>query len=109
VGYTPEYITGVWVGFDEEGSLGKGETGGAAACPVWVGFMKRAMANKPVQIFSVPEGIVFAKTDGATGRLAGPDTQNVLFECFKEGTLPTEVSVGKTDPNESDELSKSEY
>jgi len=109
VGYTPEYITGVWVGFDEEGSLGKGETGGAAACPVWVGFMKRALANKPVQIFSVPEGIVFAKTDAATGRLAGPDTQNVLFECFKEGKLPTEVSVGKTDPNESDELSKSEY
>jgi penicillin-binding protein 1A len=109
VGYTPEYIAGVWVGFDEEATLGKGETGGAAACPVWVGFMKRAIANKPVQVFPVPEGIVFAKVDAVTGRLAGPTTQNVLFECFKEGTLPTEVSSSKTDPNELDELSKSEF
>ena len=109
VGYTPEYITGVWVGFDEEGTLGKGETGGAAACPVWVGFMKRALANKPVQVFPVPEGIVFAKIDADTGRLAGPATQNVVFECFKEGTLPTTVSAGKSDPNETDELSKSVY
>ena len=109
VGYTPEYVTGVWVGFDEEGTLGKGETGGAAACPVWVGFMKRALANKPVQVFPVPEGIVFAKIDAVTGRLAAPDSQNVLFECFKEGTLPTTVSAGKSDPNELDELSKSEY
>jgi penicillin-binding protein 1A len=108
MGYTPEYITGVWVGFDEEGTLGKGETGGAAACPIWVGYMKRALANKPVQVFPVPEGIVYAKIDAATGRLAGPATQNVLLECFKEGTLPTEVASGKTDPND-DELSKTEF
>lgn len=108
VGYTPEYISGVWVGFDEEETLGKGETGGAAACPVWVGFMKRALANKPVQVFPVPEGIVYAKVDADTGRLAGPASQNVLFECFKEGTLPTEASPGRADPND-DELSKTEY
>ncbi|MCX5881677.1 MAG: PBP1A family penicillin-binding protein [Deltaproteobacteria bacterium] len=109
VGYTPEFITGVWVGFDEEGTLGKGETGGAAACPVWVGFMKRALANKPIQIFPVPEGIVFAKVDAATGRLAGPATQNVLFECFKEGTLPTDASAHSGTGNEPEDLSKTEY
>ena len=109
VGYTPEYITGVWVGFDEEGTLGKGETGGAAACPVWVGFMKRVLANKPVQVFPVPEGIVFAKVDADTGQLAGPETQTVLFECFKEGTLPTTVSAGNSGPKTLEELSKSEY
>jgi len=109
VGYTPEYVTGVWVGFDEEGTLGKGETGGAAACPVWVGFMKRALANKPVQVFPVPEGIVFAKVDAATGRLAGPATQNVLFECFKEGTLPTDASAHSDSGNEPEDLSKTEY
>ncbi|MDO9111553.1 MAG: PBP1A family penicillin-binding protein [Desulfatirhabdiaceae bacterium] len=109
VGYTPEYITGVWIGFDEEGSLGKGETGGVAACPVWVGFMKQALANKPVQIFPVPEGIVFAKIDTDTGLLAGPETQNTLFECFKEGSLPTTVSAGKSSANELEELSKSVY
>ncbi len=109
VGYTPEYVTGVWVGFDEEGSLGKGETGGAAACPIWVGFMKQALANKPVQVFPVPEGIVFAKIDTDTGLLAGPETQNTLFECFKEGSLPTTVSTGISGPNELDALSKSVY
>ncbi len=109
MGYTPEYVTGVWVGFDEEGTLGKGETGGAAACPVWVGFMKRALANKPVQVFPVPEGIVFAKVDAATGRLAGPATQNVLFECFKEGTLPTDASTLSDSRNEQEDLSKTEY
>ncbi len=109
VGYTPEYIAGVWIGFDEEGSLGKGETGGVAACPVWVGFMKQALANKPVQIFPVPEGIVFAKIDTDTGLLAGPETQNTLFECFKEGSLPTTVSAGKSSANELEALSKSVY
>ena len=109
VGYTPEFVTGVWVGFDEEGTLGKGETGGAAACPVWVGFMKRVMANKPVQVFPVPEGIVFAKIDPATGRLAGPATQNALFECFKDGTLPTDASAHSYNGNEPEDLSKTEY
>jgi len=109
VGYTPEYIAGVWVGFDEEESLGKGETGGVAACPVWVGFMKRALANKPVQVFPVPEGIVFAKIDADTGLPAGPGTQKTLFECFKEGTLPTDTSPHPDSGYESDELSKSVY
>ena len=109
VGYTPEYIAGVWVGFDEEGSLGKGETGGAAACPVWVGFMKQALANKPVQVFPVPEGIVFAKVDADTGQLAGPGTQNILFECFKEGTLPTDASAHSDTRNSQEALSKTEY
>lgn len=109
VGYTPEYIAGVWVGFDEEESLGKGETGGAAACPVWVGFMKQALANKPVQVFPVPEGIVFAKVDADTGLLAGPGTQNILFECFKEGTLPADASAHSDTRNSQEELSKTEY
>ena len=71
--------------------------------------MKRALESKPVQVFPVPEGIVFAKVDAATGRLAGPATQNVLFECFKEGTLPTDASAHSDTGNEPDDLSKTEY
>jgi penicillin-binding protein 1A len=71
--------------------------------------MKRVLANKPVQVFTVPEGIVFAKIDAATGRLAGPATQNVLFECFKEGTLPTDTSAHSDGGNEPEDLSKTEY
>ena len=62
VGYTPSVLTGVWVGFDDQGvSLGKGETGGKAACPIWVYFMQEYLKGKPVEKFPVPDGIVQAK------------------------------------------------
>ncbi len=67
IGYTPSVLTGVWVGYDDHTvSLGKGETGGRAACPIWVYFMKEYLKDKPVDTFTVPEGIVFAKI-GAEG------------------------------------------
>jgi len=90
VGYTPRYITGTWVGLDEEGSLGKGETGSRAASPIWLGFMKRILAAKPIRVFQVPEGVVFSKIDAETGLLPIPESKKVIFECFKEGTVPTE-------------------
>jgi len=92
VGYTPGYITGVWVGFDDEKSLGKGETGSRAASPIWTGFMKTILSDKPVRIFSVPEDIVFSKIDAKTGLLPIPETEKTIFECFKEGTAPTKYT-----------------
>ena len=97
VGYTPKVITGTWVGFDEQGALGKGETGSRAASPIWLGFMKRMLANKPIRDFQVPEGVVFAKIDAETGLLPIPGSKKVIFECFKEGTAPTEHNKN---PNE---------
>lgn len=90
VGYTPEYITGVWVGFDEEASLGVSETGSRAASPIWLGFMQRLLAGKPIRVFQMPEGVVFAKIDAETGLLPIPESKETYFECFKEGTVPTE-------------------
>jgi penicillin-binding protein 1A len=92
VGYTPELITGVWVGFDEEGSLGRGETGSRAASPIWLGFMQRALADRPVKVFEVPEGIVFSRIDAETGLLPIPESKETIFECFKDGTVPTEYT-----------------
>ncbi len=92
VGYTPGYITGVWVGFDNEKSLGEGETGSRAASPIWIGFMKTILSDKPVRIFSVPEDIVFSKIDAKTGLLPIPETEKTIFECFKEGTAPTKYT-----------------
>ncbi|MBW2039895.1 MAG: penicillin-binding protein 1A [Deltaproteobacteria bacterium] len=89
VGYTPDLITGVWVGFDEKRPLGKFETGSRTASPIWVSFMKRALEGKPVRDFPIPEGIVFAKIDPETGLLAPPDAKEAIFECFTEGTQPT--------------------
>ena len=92
VGFTPRYITGVWVGFDQERSLGKGETGSRAASPIWLGFMKSILEKEPVRVFQVPEGVVFAKIDAKTGLLPIVESKKTIFECFKEGTVPTEYT-----------------
>ena len=90
VGYTPRYSTGTWVGVDDENCLGKAETGSRAASPIWLDFMKKILKNKPVRVFQAPEGVVFSKIDAQTGLLPGVGSKKTIFECFKEGTVPTE-------------------
>jgi penicillin-binding protein 1A len=92
MGYTPQYITGTWVGFDDEAPLGKSETGSRAASPIWLGFMQRVLEDQPPKIFEVPEGIVFTKIDAETGLLPIPESKETVFVSFKEGTEPTEYS-----------------
>lgn len=92
IGYTPGYVTGVWVGYDQERSLGEGETGARAASPIWLGFMEATLKDQPVQIFQVPEGVVFAKIDAQTGLLPIPESKETVFECFKEGTVPEQYT-----------------
>ena len=108
VGYTPRYVTGTWVGFDEGGSLGEGETGSRAASPIWLGFMQRILADKPVRVFQVPEGVVFSKIDAHTGLLPIAASQDVIFECFKEGTVPTETSKAPDAISEPEDFFKSD-
>ena len=88
LGYTPNLVVGVWVGFDDERPLGRFETGSRAASPIWVDFMKKVLGDKPSKDFVVPPGIVFAKIDPETGLLATPETENPVFEAFEEGTEP---------------------
>lgn len=93
IGFTPDLVAGAWVGFDQEAPLGKHETGSRAALPVFVDFMKDVYEDQPVKDFPVPDGIVFAKIDAKTGLLAVPDqTEDVVFEAFKEGTAPTKMA-----------------
>jgi len=89
IGYTPEFIAGVWVGFDEEASLGKHETGSRAASPIWLAYMTEVLQGIPISDFTVPEGIVFKKIHPETGLLASSSDDGAIFECFKEGTAPT--------------------
>jgi penicillin-binding protein 1A len=86
IGFSPSLITGVWVGFDQERSLGKQEQGGRAAAPVWLYFMEKALKGKPVDVFPVPDGIVFMKVDPHSGIPATRSTVGAIFECFLEGT-----------------------
>src|SRR4030043_1542038 len=89
IGYTPELITGVWVGFDDEKSLGDDETGARAASPIWVAFMSKILKDKPKKDFPVPEGIGFTKIDPKTGHVSlGKEG---ILECFKDGTEPTQI------------------
>ncbi|MCK5542351.1 MAG: PBP1A family penicillin-binding protein [Desulfobacterales bacterium] len=92
LGYTPRYTTGVWVGFDHEKPMGKGETGSRAAAPIWLHYMQDILKGKSVRMFNVPEGVVFAKIDAITGLLPIEESQEVAFECFKEGTVPIEYT-----------------
>ncbi len=106
VGYTPRFITGVWVGYDRERPLGRGETGSRAASPIWLGYMKRVLEKEPVRVFQVPEGIVFAKIDAKTGKLPIPESNKTIFECFKEGTAPTEYTPKPGTVTEPDQFFK---
>jgi len=102
VGYTPELVTGVWIGFDDHGPLGPRETGAGAALPAWLAFMKAALGDRPVTEFLAPEGVQFARIDAATGLLAAdpkvgqPEPEPMAFLA---GTAPTEsVSARPVSP-----------
>ncbi len=93
IGYTPGLVAGVWVGFDDVRTLGDGETGSKAAAPIWVSFMKKALAgSSEKRAFSIPDGIVTAVIDPVTGLLATGETEKMV-EFFKEGTVPTLYST----------------
>jgi penicillin-binding protein 1A len=89
MGYTADLLTGVWVGFDDERSLGENEAGSRAALPIWLGFMSKATKERPVKEFPIPEGIECMQIDPTTGDL-GSDGETIL-ECFKAGTGPNHL------------------
>ncbi len=102
VGYTPNVVSGVWVGYDQERSLGRGEVGGRSALPIWLEYMKFAHQKLPVRTFPIPEGIVFANIDAKTGKLASPTSKTVIRQGFVEGTEPQEVSGEETSTDSKD-------
>ena len=88
IGFEPSLCAGVWVGFDEKkDSLGKDETGGHAALPIWLDFWKPLMAEKPVEEFAIPANIVFVPVD-EMGRPGHAGMPGVQMEAFVAGTEP---------------------
>ncbi len=90
VGYTPQVITGVWVGYDKPRPGGKGFTGGAVAAPIWERFMRKAVASKPAVDFARPDTVVAVEIDPTTGFLATPDCPTRRDEYYISGTEPDE-------------------
>jgi len=89
VGFTPELLTVVWVGFDDSQPLGL--SGAQAALPIWTQYMKAALAGRADDSFDAPEGITFAEIDPLTGQLAGPACPRRFSEAFIAGTEPTKT------------------
>ncbi len=88
-GFTPELLTVVWVGFDDNQPLGL--SGAQAALPIWTAFMKQALAGHPNLGFAVPDGVSFADIDSDTGKLAQPGCPKTMSEAFLTGSEPTEA------------------
>jgi len=88
VGFTPELMTIVWVGFDNNQPIGL--SGAQAALPVWLAFMKRALAGHPDVRFAAPEGLNYVEIDPDSGQLATPSCPRTITEAFLPGTEPHE-------------------
>ncbi|KJS09245.1 MAG: peptidase [Gammaproteobacteria bacterium BRH_c0] len=87
-GYSPHLVATVWVGFDENHLLGRNEYGGSAALPIWIDFMKSALADKPPLLRPPPPGLVTARIDPNTGQRVGPGYRGALLEYFLEEKTP---------------------
>ena len=91
-GFHPELVAISWVGFDSPKTLGRYETGGRAALPMWIDFMKVALSDLPEEPLNQPVNMVTVQIDPETGLLAGPDTRKPIAETFREQYVPTEMS-----------------
>jgi len=88
-GFTPDIVTTVWVGFDRPHSLGKKESGGRAALPMWIDFMAKALENIPIKSLTPPPGLVTAHINPNNGLLARSTDSNAVLETFYQNTVPS--------------------
>ncbi len=89
-GYNPDVVTTTWVGFDNYTPLGRREFGGTAALPIWIDFMRIALADSVERERPLPAGIVNVKIDPDTGLLAASRQGNAIFEYFREEHVPAQ-------------------
>jgi len=99
-GYNQSIVTNVWVGFDNNDKLGRGEVGGRAALPAWIDYMRVALDGVADEPPSPPEGIVTVRIDPQTGLRAPAGMQGAIFEMFREDNVPEPLNVATTpDPH----------
>ncbi|MCW8963090.1 MAG: transglycosylase domain-containing protein, partial [Gammaproteobacteria bacterium] len=87
-GFNPELVVTAWVGFDELTPLGRRETGGRAALPMWISYMDKELKGKPQPGLVQPDGMVTIKINAATGLALGPGQQGGIFETFRKELVP---------------------
>jgi penicillin-binding protein 1A len=106
VGFSPDLVVGIYMGYDKPRPLGKGNaaTGGHLAAPIARDFLKLALADKPAIPFKVPAGIKLIRVEAKSGMRAGPgDGGRTILEAFKPGTAPPDnysvIGVADADGN----------
>jgi penicillin-binding protein 1A len=101
IGFSPDIVVGVYMGYDKPRHIADRATGGALAAPIVRDFMKVALADKPAVPFRVPAGIKLIRVDARTGMRAVPGQGSVILEAFKPGTAPPDnySVIGVTDPD----------
>lgn len=87
-GYNQSIVANVWVGFDNNDKLGRGEVGGRAALPAWIDYMRVMLKDTPDISPEMPEGMVSVKINPETGQLAAPNDPSAILEVFREGNEP---------------------
>lgn len=90
VGFSPDLAVGVFLGFDNPRPMGKGETGGENAAPVFRDFFRLALKDQPAVPFRLPEGIKLVRVNKITGLRAAPEDPDAIMEAFKPGTEPAD-------------------
>ncbi|MDB5504104.1 MAG: Penicillin-binding protein [Tardiphaga sp.] len=89
IGFSPDVVIGLYVGYDKPRTLGAKATGGGLAAPIARDFMKLALADKPAVPFRVPAGIKLIRVEAKSGMRAGPGSEGrTILEAFKPGTAP---------------------
>ena len=89
IGFSPDIVVGIYMGYDKPRNLGRGATGGHLAAPIARDFLKLALADKPAIPFRVPAGIKLIRVDAKSGMRAGPgEGGRTILEAFKPGTAP---------------------
>lgn len=90
IGFTPDLVVGVYIGFDAPRTLGRRETGGGVALPAFISFMENALKDKPSVPFRIPDGIRLIKLDRHTGQPPGPSTaaRDIILEVFRQDQQP---------------------
>jgi len=96
-GYNPDLVTTTWMGFDQLRPLGNKETASRAALPLWIDFMKVALAGKPEKQLARPDGLVTMKINAETGQAATDTDTNTVFEIFRKEKAPTAAIAAPVD------------
>jgi len=104
IGYTPDLVTTVWIGYDKgQKTLGYGQAGGVVAGPIWADFIERISNLLESTDFPVPQGLTFATIDSTNGLLATKYCPKTKCEVFLEENSPTEYCQVHTEPGEVEE------